>query len=141
LNIYLAARFSKRSTLEQWAHKLQGLGHVMVSRWALRDSDHKLVDGLSPQAATSERIRFAREDIEDIHRCDMVLSLMEEPRSNGRGGRHVEFGYAMALTKKMVIIGPKETVFHEIPEVDHFETFDEFYVHISRYSLNGKPIL
>jgi nucleoside 2-deoxyribosyltransferase len=133
MKIYLAARYSKRPTLQRWAEKLQELGHEIVSRWALRNSDHKLVDGLSPKAATDERIRFAEEDIEDLIQCDMVVSLMEEPRGKGRGGRHVEFGYALALHKDMVIIGPKETVFHELPQIDHFTSFEEFFANLSRY--------
>lgn len=134
MRIYLAARYSRRPILAKWAEELQKLGHVIVSRWALRDSDHKLVDGLSPQAATGERIRFATEDLADIENCGMILSLMEEPRSNGRGGRHVEFGYGLALGKMMVIIGPKETVFHELPNVCSFETFDKFLESINHWA-------
>jgi hypothetical protein len=66
MKIYLAGRFSRRKELEGWGEQLIALGHTIVSRWSLRDTDHKLVDGLSPQAADHERLRFALEDCEDI---------------------------------------------------------------------------
>ena len=78
------------------------------------------------QAADDERLRFATEDVIDIIKCDWMISLMEVPRSNSRGGRHVEFGMALGLGKRLTIIGPRETVFHHLPRVEHFDTTEEF---------------
>jgi len=125
LKIYLAARYSRIPIINQWAEKLQELGFEITSRWSL-SKDHKLVEGLSQRAADSERERFALEDLEDIRSCDMVVSLMEEPRNNSRGGRHVEYGYAIALNKQLVIIGEPETVFHHLALVEHYQSFDHF---------------
>ena len=126
MKIYLAARFSKRHKAHELGKYLCAMGHEIVSRWTLPDAEHVIPVGMSQQAADSERRRFAMEDIEDIDSCDWMISLMEEPRNNGRGGRHVEFGYALALGKKLTIIGPKETVFHHLDQVDHFESVDMF---------------
>ena len=126
--VYLAGRYSKRPILYKWGETLETLGFEIVSRWSKRGGDHNKVPGLSPQAATEERKRFAREDKEDMRECDIMISLMEEPRNDGRGGRHVEFGFADALGKTLVIIGPKETVFHEEDHVRHFNSFEEFLV-------------
>jgi|AACY02.2.fsa_nt_gi Nucleoside 2-deoxyribosyltransferase len=125
MKIYLAARFSKRHILQEWAEQLEADGHQIVSRWSKRGSDHKIPPGQSEEAAFRERRRFAEEDLEDLDQADCVLSLMEEPRSNGRGGRHVEFGYALATGCRMVIVGPRETVFHCLREVEAFETFEQ----------------
>ena len=51
---------------------------------------------------------------------------MEPPRGDGRGGRHVEFGYAASRGKRLTIIGPRETVFHHLDGVEHFENAQEF---------------
>lgn len=125
MKIYLAARFSKRHVLQGWAEALEQSGHEIVSRWSKVGNDHKLPPGLSERANDLERERFAKEDLEDIDACDCIISLMEEARSNSRGGRHVEFGYGLALRKLMVIVGDRETVFHHIPTVIHYETADE----------------
>lgn len=38
----------------------------------------------------------------------------------GRGGRHVEFGYAMAKGKRLIVVGHRENLFHEHPAVEFF---------------------
>ncbi len=129
MKFYIAARFSRRPECNALAHQLQALGHTITSRWVRPDSDHVVPTGLSAQAADAERERFAREDFEDVLACDAMVSLMEEPRSNTRGGRHVEFGMAVALGKSMHIIGPRETVFHHMPDVCHHTTVDGFLSH------------
>ena len=56
-----------------------------------------------------------------------VISFTEEPRkTNGRGGRHVEFGGAIALQKICVVIGPYENVFHHYPGVEHYASWRDF---------------
>lgn len=130
MKFYIAARFSKRPECNALAHKLKELGHTITSRWVKPDSDHVKPTGLSQQAADKERQRFALEDVEDVRDCDAMVSLMEQPRSDGRGGRHVEFGIGLALGKHQFIIGPRETVFHHLPEVKHFDTVDEFLLHL-----------
>ncbi len=137
MKVYLAARFSKRPIVEAWGKALEHHGFEIVSRWSQRDSDHKLVDGLSPQAEDSERQRFAIEDIEDIDKAHICLSLMEEPRNNSRGGRHIEFGYALGKGLDLWIVGPRETVFHHLPQVHCFDDWvDCFNAMVNYYNGN-----
>jgi nucleoside 2-deoxyribosyltransferase len=130
MKFYIAARFSRRPECNALSHKLRALGHEITSRWVLPNSDHVAPTGLSAQAADRERQRFATEDCQDVYDCDAVVSLMEEPRSNSRGGRHVEFGYGLGLGKTMYVIGPRETVFHHLGEVIHFDTEQAFISHL-----------
>jgi nucleoside 2-deoxyribosyltransferase len=129
---YIAARFSRRPEANALARSLIERGHSVTSRWVLPDTDQVLATGLSAQAENSERTRFALEDVADVHACDCMVSLMEEPRSNGRGGRHVEFGIAIGLGKHHVIIGPRETVFHHLPGVAHFDSNADFFAALDR---------
>ena len=126
IKVYIAARFSKRHEANALAQYLKGLGYVIVSRWVLPDSDHVVPVGMSEQAADDERRRFAMEDLEDVDSCDWLISLMEQPRSNSRGGRHIEFGIGLGKEKALTIIGYRETVFHHLDCVEHFETVDDF---------------
>lgn len=126
--IYLASRVSKRPVLYEWGDELERAGFEIVSRWSKRGNDHILAPGQkSEQAPRSERIRFAEEDIEDLMKADIVISLAETPRNDSRGGRHVEFGYALALGKEMYVVGEAETVFHELPAVMRFDTWSECF--------------
>jgi nucleoside 2-deoxyribosyltransferase len=74
---------------------------------------------------------FAMDDIEDIQAADALIAFTERPFSDkGRGGRHVEFGYALALKKTIYMIGPRENVFHCLPEVTRFRTWPEFIAYL-----------
>lgn len=126
MNVYIAARFSRRHECHALARKLIERGHAITSRWVKPEADHVLPVGISAQAADNERRRFAMEDVEDVLACDWMISLMEEPRSNSRGGRHIEFGMALGLAKQLTIIGPRETVFHHLDQVVHFDTIGDF---------------
>lgn len=126
MRIYLAARYSRRDELCRYRSDLEALGHHVTSRWL--DGTHQLGgDGLSVQAADAERERFALEDHDDVEAAEVVISFTESPRStSGCGGRHVEFGLAFALDKRCIIIGPRENVFHHLPGVEHYATWNDF---------------
>lgn len=126
MNIYIAARFSRRHEAHALAKELTKRGHHIASRWVRPDADHVLPTGLSREAAAAERRRFAEEDFDDVVAADCMVSLMEEPRNNSRGGRHVEFGMGYVLGHRMIIIGPRETVFHHLREVEHFASIEDF---------------
>lgn len=125
MRIYLAARYSRINELNGYADKLRELGHVITSRWL--DGDHQIDDkGLSCEADRPTRERFALEDIADLSDAELVITFTETPRSsNSRGGRHVEFGYALGLGIVVAVVGPRENVFHCLPRCSVFETFDE----------------
>lgn len=117
MKIYLAARYSRREELNGYADWLRSRGHEITSRWLL--GNHQIDDaGLSAEAAAEERARFACEDWEDLMAADCCISFTEAPRSsNSRGGRHVEFGAALADRKACIVVGPRENVFHCLPLV------------------------
>jgi hypothetical protein len=126
MKIYLAARYSRREELCAYRSLLKQEGHAITSRWL--DGNHQISDaGLNEREAEAERIRFATEDWQDLHAAEACISFTEEPRStSSRGGRHVEFGAALSLGMKCVVVGPRENVFHCIPAVEHFDTWGDF---------------
>ena len=68
----------------------------------------------------------AAEDLEDISAASTLISFTEVPRSHlGHGGRHVEFGAALALGKRVLLVGERECVFHHLPNVEVFSTWDQ----------------
>lgn len=125
MKIYLAARYSRHKELREYAKALVCKGHTITSRWI--QGGHQIDDkGLSAEADKSKRELFALEDLVDLEQADICISFTETPRScNSRGGRHVEFGIALALKKRCVIVGPRECVFHCLPTVEVYQTFKE----------------
>ena len=124
--IYLAARYSRREELLRYAADLEARGHTITSRWLA--GNHQIDDaGLSVEAARAERERFATEDWADLCAADACISFTEAPRSsNSRGGRHVEYGAALALGLWCVVVGPRENVFHCLPFVTQYDTWADF---------------
>lgn len=124
MKIYLASRYSRREELNRRWHWLEYAGFEVTSRWLL--GDHQVSDsGLSEEAAPEERERFAQEDWDDLAAADICISFTEEPRSgHSRGGRRVEFGAALAMGKRCIVIGPRENVFHCLPSVEVYPLWD-----------------
>lgn len=125
MKIYLAARYSRRDELAGYARELRELGHEVTSRWLA--GNHQISDaGLSEEGSREERERFATEDFNDLMAADAVISFTEPPRSNhSRGGRHVEFGIALGLGKFVFVVEHRENVFHCLPHVRFFSTWEQ----------------
>lgn len=126
MKVYIAARFSRRAEAYALAVGLIAHGHEISCRGVMRHKTHTMPSGLSEQAEDAERQRYAMENVEDMRLADWCVSLTEQPRNDSRGGRHVEFGYMLALGATMSVIGPRETVFHHLPHVRHYGSLAAF---------------
>lgn len=116
MKIYLAARYSRRDELRAVAAALRRLGHTITSRWLDTTWEHG--DDKGSSAAPPEyREKHAIEDLVDILLADVFITFTEQPRSGGRGGRHVEFGAALATSKHLIVVGPRENLFYHHPRV------------------------
>jgi len=134
MKIYLAARYSRIEELNNYKAILEESGHIVTSRWLNGDSQshgydaYKIARGNELDLFPEKAALFAKDDVEDVKAAHMILCFSEEPRNgnSGRGGRHIEFGLALALGKRVIVIGPRENVFHCLPEIEHFPTWDAF---------------
>ena len=137
MKIYLASRYSRRLELCEYRAQLEAIGHAVTSRWLNGDhqiddkgkpiGEHgeKLVEGDSGErskAADELRCHFVQEDCADVAAAGCVISFTESPRSNQgtRGGRHVEFGMAISLRKRLIVVGYRENLFHYLPQVEFY---------------------
>jgi hypothetical protein len=130
MNIYLAARYSRRDELCEYRRQLQQDGHTVTSRWLngshqitnegkpIDETGEALIENGTCEEAARLRRAFVLEDVADILAAECVVSFTEAPRSNhSRGGRHVEFGMAHALGKQLIVVGHQENLFHYLPQV------------------------
>ena len=121
--IYLAGQYARRDELRGYAGLLTMAGLTVNSRWLLEDAPlhHSLED-----FETEWKRLTALKDYWDIQRADTMIFFAESPENQPRrGGRHVEFGMALALGKKVLVVGGRENIFHFMPGVKHYETFQE----------------
>jgi hypothetical protein len=117
-SVYLAAGYGRRAEMRAARDLLESTGRFRVkSRW-LDSGTGRSEEGRlgSLNTEPSSYVAFAVEDLEDIRSSELVLSFTDGRPA--RGGRHTEFGYALALGKRMVLIGPREHVFHSLPGVE-----------------------
>jgi hypothetical protein len=122
--LYLAARYSRRDEMRKVAAHLHTEGFSVTSRWLFEDKplNTKLGDDSVLFYADTAQI-----DIDDIDRADTIMFFSEDPHvGTPRGGRHVEYGYALGTGKRLVVIGGAENIFHYLPAVLHFPNVQSF---------------
>jgi len=125
-SVYLAARYSRNAEMRDIRDLLETNGIKVTSRWI--DCHGKLEASFTPERPNAEP-RFCGEygqtDINDLLAADAVVSFTSLD-GGGKGGRHVEFGLGLALPgKRSIIVGPRENVFHYLPQVDVVADVDE----------------
>lgn len=141
MKIYLAARYSRREELCRYREQLEAAGHTITSGWLdgqhqldvdgrpIGDHGESLIEGTgygAERAAERMRIRFASGDLTDLRSASCVISFTEPPNSPySRGGRHVEFGVAVAQRKSLVVVGYRENLFHYLPGIRFFADWEE----------------
>jgi hypothetical protein len=124
MKIYLAARYDRRWEMLGVASTLTRAGHDVTSRWieSGRGDDPAIVPAV--------------EDLVDLSHADCLVSFTEDPNRNvpwaARGGRHVEFGVALATAKRLCIVGPRENIFHHLLRVEVFRSVDELLDGLAR---------
>ena len=97
------------------AANCNGSGFTVTSRWIdLREE------------VAADAAKCAAIDHEDLDLADVLIAFGEEPRSTrSRGGRHVEFGYALAQRKQIILIAHRENVFAFLSLVEFYPTWQE----------------
>lgn len=139
MNIYLAARFSQHSEMQGVRDVLEVLGHKITSRWI------DLHGGDQLESATSDQLNvdpeacsvFGIHDIEDMDAAETMISFTTT--GGGKGGRHVEFGYGLATGKRMVLVGPREHIFHTLPQVEHYPDWSRLVIALSSETVVWQP--
>src|ERR1700753_2999599 len=96
MKVYIASLFSRREEMEGYAGIIKNAGHEITARWVYGGEE-----GLT-------REQIALLDLEDVDKADAVVSFTH-PRGTATmgGGRHVEFGYALAKGKTVILIGER----------------------------------
>lgn len=120
MKIYLAARFSRRDQLRELAAELHRMGHEVTSRWL--DTEWANRPNESSAAPPEYREKYALIDMEDVKAAECVVNFTEAPGDGSRGGRHVEFGLAIAWGKRLIVVGYRENLFHHLPKVEFFSS-------------------
>ena len=119
--IYLAARYSRNAEMRGVRDVLEALGHKVTSRW-IDQHGGNLLESIVAEKLNADPeacAHYALVDVDDLAKADTVISFTSAG-GGGKGGRHVEFGLAVGLGKRLVIVGPREHVFHTLPGIEWY---------------------
>ena len=161
---YVAGRFERRAELHEVVRKLGSLNIRCTSRWITEEPDishahPQRVDEFRCEWSIKDFNDVMEADTliafsEDLTRPSTTGEVWEGVSKIGfnlgegnrraqlmvpvlwaRGGRHVEFGMAIAAQKRIVVIGPRENIFHWLPMIEQFDTFDAFMDHARMHNV------
>jgi hypothetical protein len=141
MKIYLASRYSRHDEMQGVRDVLEATGHQVTSRWIDCHTDvvGDFTSSFTPEFLNENPEQCAplgQHDIDDLAAADAVISFTG---GGGKGGRHVEFGYGLALGKRMIVVGPRENIFHTLAEVEHYETWPRLVMALSRAAALAGP--
>lgn len=124
--VYIASPWPLKAAAECLADALLNAGLVVTARW------------LQLGNIAQDDDAGARMDLADIAAADAVL-LINPPgwENHGTGGRHVECGYALALRKRLIVLGVRSNVFHRLNDVTVVATVDEAIAALRRGGIHG----
>jgi nucleoside 2-deoxyribosyltransferase len=112
MKIYLASNYTSHPYMREVAASLTDLGHEITSEW------------IQGTHSSHDHAGYAAIDLRDIDAADALIFFSQDfEGSRTRGGKHVEFGYALAKNKLVCVVGERKNVFHWMPSVVIFNDF------------------
>lgn len=123
MKIYLASNYSTHPQMRGYAEMLEQHGHTVNSEW------------INGTHGGDDREQYARIDLRDVDAAEALILFTAAPTgSRTRGGKHVEFGYALAKGKRIFIVGEPQNVFHHLSEVVQCHTLTDLLPILSSLS-------
>ncbi len=124
MKIYLAASVTYAEETAAIAEDIRNIGHEVTSHW----HDSVPLGGflgseeIENYQAKSQSGAFM--DMSGILDADLIVVFTK--KTSTTGGMHVEFGIAIGLEKKIVVVGRRVNVFMMIPSVRNVANEAEF---------------
>jgi hypothetical protein len=123
LSVYIAAPFPLREIARDVCRYLQINGCDITASWLFIDD--------MPDADPAARL-----DLADVDRAQVLVLINPlKWKQDGTGGRHTEFGYAMAAGKRLVILGARTNLFHHRSDVELVDDVPAWIVRLRAIAL------
>lgn len=137
MKVYLAAAWSRRAEIEQIAARLKAKGVEITSNWLYEETR-------PPEVAHRSWMRErAHIDLGDVDRADAIVRFTDpetqtaDPEADVdrrllSAARMVEFGYAKAKGKALIVVGGHQNVFDFMTGVVHLPDADALVKYLSQ---------
>lgn len=131
--LYLSAQFEDAHVLREARARLTALGYTVTSRWLDAGTSVPATARTDDAGAGARLAAIAAQDLDDIRAADIVVVYNPpEACAVGRGGRHVETGFALALDRPIVVVGARGNVFHWLPVITLVRDWTELEAWLER---------
>jgi len=123
MKVYLAAPYSRKDEIKGYAEELRAGGVTVTSSWL--EEPHTPTTQMQ-DLTHEEHLKYAVQDVKDVHAAKLLVFFTDPTGTIVRGGRHVEFGIALERRMPIFVIGEqRENIFHHMPGVMHFESWEK----------------
>ena len=121
MRVYLTSRYDRKQELRQLAEQLRAEAIEVVSAW--HDIDSPSSDGFA--GMDEQRLAWlAMLELQQLVQTSVLVLFLDAGRCK-RGDPHLETGVALALGKRLLLIGKPEMKFHCLPDVERFPAWPE----------------
>jgi hypothetical protein len=138
MRYYFAGRYSRHAELAGYRDQLQLIPDAVVtSRW-IDQHGGELEVSYTPEVLAADPAacwKLGLHDLEDLKSSRAVVSFTGNG-GGGKGGRHVEHGVGLILNElrpitgfRLIVIGPRENIFHCHPATEVYPDFTAFLAH------------
>jgi nucleoside 2-deoxyribosyltransferase len=128
--VYLASRYGDKAQTQKYADDLKFAGFECTSNWLTEPHE---ADSLLSDLTPDLKIEYARQDVKDVLRSDVfVVFTAEEHTPIIRGGHVFETGMAYAAKIPILVVGPRQCLFHWLPEIQICPTWELALEHLKR---------
>ena len=131
---YFAARYSRHPEMRAYRDEIEAaLDAKVTSRWIDCHND-ELENSYTPEQLNADPDgcwRHGAHDLEDLEDADVLVSFTGNG-GGGKGGRHIEHGFFLATAgggRRVVIVGPRENIFHCHPGTEAYPDWAAFLAH------------
>lgn len=133
MKLYLMISWAALEEGKRAARMLEQAGHMVTNHFLRPD----YVAPLTPddELPEEETYRRALADLSDLAEADVAVSMNVSGPSTS-GGRHIEFGAALAMNKRIAIIGKPENIFQRMRGVRGFLNVGHLIDGLSDFSLS-----
>ena len=124
-SVYLAAHYSRKHEVKRAARDLEYVNVKVSSTW---HREHLAADSSLLDSTSAYNRRSARRDLSELEKSTHLVFFSLHPDILfSRGGHCVEYGVALALHKKIIVIGPHQHVFCYLPGTKFFPSWLEAF--------------
>lgn len=116
MKVYIAGPWLRKDAAREARAKLLEAGIECTSRW---------IDFEGGGGDTKIFQEEAINDMSDVRSSDALLLLNLQKRGEETSGKATETGMALALEKKVVMVGEPSNIFHYLPEVIRCSSVEE----------------